>query len=209
MLIIKNKNGSDKVVSVVTCTGGINDPEAVSTEGIYLNKNYTLIYRCDRKPKRIVKKTVPGSFLIIGLMRFQHLVNDVKEQYPDLSEKEFLELSNKVCLGIVETWGRLSLGIKVSNEFVSKEDKRVIKKSIKKKGGRGDLVFEELMYAFMAHRLLKHQARTLTINDVRADHKDILEMEDHYKNVDGINKTDIEGMSKSMNENGIFKYEFS
>jgi len=205
--MIKTKG---KISSTIVCNGGVLDPEAISTDGIYINKKYTLIYKCDQKPNKMVKKTVPGFSLQCGLVEFHHLVDLIKDQHPHLSQNEVLDSSSKTCLGAVETWGRLSLGLKVSNEFVSKEDKRIIKKSIKQKGGKGDLVFEKLMYAFMAHRLLKggHKDRNITVNDVRCTDKEILEYKDYYLNVEKLDQQHAELNCKKLQKDGVFKYEY-
>jgi hypothetical protein len=120
MTFTKDKDGKKIVKIYVQETP---DGRRIS-EGIDLDKKYKVIYK-NSKTKRKLLQEVHGNYLLSGLSQIRSVMDFVSENYPN---NEFELNQQRDCfVGLVETWGRQGLGLRITHPFSTKESKRLVK----------------------------------------------------------------------------------
>ena len=95
---------------------------------IYCDKEYTLVYKSDKKPKRKVIKKLNGSKLLMYIEKFDSSYQQLLKDNPNENINELRQFHNELTMGVLETWGHQQLGLDVKHPFISKEIKRDVKK---------------------------------------------------------------------------------
>lgn len=120
-----------------------------SSEGIYLDKKYKVIYK-NSKTKRKLIQEVHGHYLLSGMSQCRSILNYVSENYPN--NKFELKQQMDFFLGLVETWGRQGLGLRTTHPMITKETKRLVKKQ--------DILMTKIIFGMFGIRLSKEIQRS-------------------------------------------------
>ena len=130
----------------ISYMGLIDGPEGPMSmkHPIYLNKEYTIIYKSDKKPKRKLIRKIDGLNLLMGIDNFESIFSQLVKNNPTNKLEDLKRHHRETTMGLVETWGRQKLGLKIQHPMVNKEMNRGVKKE--------KLEFMTLIYGYFGYK---------------------------------------------------------